>query len=80
MPLSYGMVLRLFYDRLVVNGRTLLGQCLFVPIFLTFALTFEQNLSAIVGEAGLLVCALATVLLCVTTRPLAGGLCGRGLR
>jgi hypothetical protein len=63
------LVLRLLYDRLVVKGRTVIGQCLFVPIFLTFALSFERNLSAIVGDACLVVCALAAVLLCVTTRP-----------
>jgi hypothetical protein len=67
--LGYGVVLRLLYDRFVVSGRTVIGLCLFVPIFMTFALTLERNLSAIVGEAGLLVVALAAVLFCVTSRP-----------
>lgn len=75
--LAYGLLLRLLYDRLVGNGRTVLGQCLFVPIFLTFALTFEQNVSVIIGGACQLVCALAAVLLCVTTRPLGNSLSGR---
>jgi hypothetical protein len=67
--LVYGAVLRLLYDRLVVNGHTIMGCCLFVPIFMTFALTLERNLSAIMGEAGLLVVALTAVLFCVTLRP-----------
>jgi hypothetical protein len=66
--LGYGMVLRQLYDRFVVNGRTVIGLCLFVPIFMTFALTLERNLSAIVGEAGLLLVALSAVLFCVTSR------------
>jgi hypothetical protein len=66
--LGYGLLLRLLYDQLVVNGRTVLGQCLFVPIFLTFALTFEQNVSSIIGEASLLVCALAAILVGVTSQ------------
>ena len=75
--LGYGLVLRLLYDRLVVSGRTVIGQCLFVPIFLTFALMLEQNLSAIIGGACLLVCALAAILLVLTTKPTAGSPCGR---
>lgn len=75
--LGYGVVLRLLYDRLVVNGRTVIGQCLFVPIFLTFALTLERNLSSIVGEACLVVCALAAILVGLTTKPTAGSPCGR---
>ena len=67
--LGYGLVLRLLYDRLVVNGHTVVGRCLFVPIFMTFALTLERNLSAIMGEAGLLVVALTAVLFCMTVRP-----------
>ena len=70
-------MLRLLYDRLVVNGRTVIGQCLFVPIFLTFALTLERNLSSIVGEAGLIVCALAAILFGLTTKPTAGSPRGR---
>lgn len=67
--LGYGVVLRLLYDRFVVRERTVIGLCLFVPIFMTFALTLERNLSAIIGEAGLLVVALAAVLFCVTIHP-----------
>lgn len=67
--LVYGAVLRLLYDRLVVNGHTIMGCCLFVPIFMTFALTLERNLSAIMGEAGLLFVALTVVLFCMTIRP-----------
>lgn len=78
--LAYGLLLRLLYDRLVVNGRTVLGLCLFVPIFLTFALTIERGVSAIVGEACQLVCGLAAVLLCVTTRAPAGSPSGRRIR
>jgi len=70
--LAYGLVLRQLYDRFVVNGRTVIGLCLFVPIFMTFALTLERNLSAIVGEAGLLLVALSAVLFCVTSRPPVG--------
>jgi hypothetical protein len=75
--LAYGLLLRLLYDRLVVNGRTVLGLCLFVPVFLNFALMIERGVSAIVGGACLLVCGLAAVLLCVTTRPPAGSQSGR---
>jgi len=75
--LGYGLVLRQLYDRFVVNGRTVIGLCLFVPIFMTFALTLERNLSAIVGEAGLLLVALSAVLFCVTSRPAAGNPGGR---
>lgn len=67
--LAYGLVLRQLYDRFVVNGRTVIGLCLFVPIFMTFALTLERNLSAIVGEASLLLVALSAVLFCMTSRP-----------
>ena len=78
--LAYGLVLRLLYDRFVVNGRTVIGLCLFVPIFLTFALMIEGNLSVIIGNAGLYVCALATVLFCVTIRPPAGSPSGLRIR
>ena len=79
--LAYGLLLRFLYDRFVTDGHTVLGQCLFVPIFLTLALLgFERNLSAIIGEAGQLVCALATVLVFLTTRPLAGSPGGQRVR
>jgi hypothetical protein len=75
--LGYGAVLRLLYDRFVANGNAVIGLCLFVPIFMTFALTLERNLSAIIGEAGLLVGALAIVLFCLTSRPPEGNPGGR---
>ncbi len=77
--LAYGLLLHLLYDRLVVNGRTVIGLCLFVPIFLTFALGLERGVSGIVGEACLLVCALAAILLVLTTKPTAGSPCVRGI-
>jgi hypothetical protein len=67
--LAYGVVLRLLYDRFIVNEGTAMGLCLFVPIFMTFALTIERNLGSIVGEAGLLLCALTIVLFSLTTHP-----------
>jgi hypothetical protein len=67
--LAYGLLLRVFYNHLILSGHTVLGLCLFMPIFLTFALTVERNLSSITGEGSLLFCALSAVLFALTTRP-----------